>query len=277
MDFLTALYAHREELAAGFGALVISATALVTASHAFLAAVRRAAVWLVSFAATTSSRVDDQAAARLLKVVTWALSCLDGAAGVLGSLTRLLRPVSLAPAVATRDGRTSSPSGSAALGALLLIAATALGGCSMTAIEATQASVATAARLTTAVDPIVAAAYDDVTEGLDEGTLSTEDAAVRLRRLDRAERALGSMRHALIAVDYSIEAYAAGETCGLRAALDGAVAAAQELLRALQSAGLDVPDIVHIAAALASGYVEPVECRPDRATTATLERMRVAL
>lgn len=259
--------ARWDELLLVVGAIGVACEGLIAALIVLVHALRTAAGWLGSVALLTPTPTDDRLAGRLVRA-------LDGAAQGLERLGRIIPRLRLGADRKGAPADTLTPRGTAVLGALLLIAATALGGCGMTAIEATQASVATAARLTTTVDPIVAAAYDDVTEGLDDGTLSTEDAAVRLRRLDRAERALGSMRHALIAVDYSIEAYSAGETCGLRAALDGAVSAAQELLRALDAAGLDVPDIVHIAAALASGYVEPVECRPDPATTAALGQLR---
>lgn len=258
-----------DELLIIVGAIGVAAEGTIAALLVLVRALRGLAASLAQLSVLTTTLVDDRAVGRLARGLDWAAEALERVQRIIPRL-RLgaRRGESQAPPV--------DPRGTAMLGVLLVVLASTLGGCGMSAMDATRASVATTARMTTAVDPIIAAAYETLADGLDAGTVDAEDGAVRMRRLDRAERALASLRHALIAVDLSLDAGEAGAECGLQAALDGAVSAIAELLRALDSAGLEVPALLHIGVAFADGYVDPVECTADDATTAALVELRAA-
>lgn len=158
-----------------------------------------------------------------------------------------------------RPGAPEDPRGTAALVVLLCIAPL-LGACGGKGVEVARHAAAGGALAVVAADPILAAEYDRVTAGLDAGTMSEDAAVERLRKLDRAERALRSLSSSLTAVDLALGAYEDGRECGLRPALDGAAAATAELLDAFSEAGLDVPPMVSQVLSIASVFVDAPVC-----------------
>ncbi len=112
----------------------------------------------------------------------------------------------------------------------------------------------------TAVDPIIASAYERATEQFEAGQLSRDDFEVKLRRLDRADRALKSLTQALYAVDLAVFAAEAGHQCGLEPALGAAVHAAVRVLNALVEAGIDPPPELEAASTVVSVFVPAPEC-----------------
>src|SRR5690606_38459198 len=122
----------------------------------------------------------------------------------------------------------------------------------------------------TAADPIVADRYDSVTAQCDAGELSADECTIRLRRLDRADRALRSFADSMVTVDLALDAYEDGRECGLRPALEGAARSARELVAALDAAGIDVPPLVTGVLQIAEVVLDAPECEPDAGDVAEL-------
>lgn len=143
---------------------------------------------------------------------------------------------------------------------VLLVFAPLLGACGSSGLEVARGTAAGGALAVVAADPILADAYDRATAELEAGTLSASDFDARLRKLDRAERALRSLSSALSAVDLALAAAEDGHDCGIRPALDGAVDAAREALEAFDAAGLDMPALVGQVLGIGAALVDAPEC-----------------
>jgi hypothetical protein len=166
--------------------------------------------------------------------------------------------------------------GTGALATAAALAAALLGGCGGSGLQATRYVVAGTALGVVAVDPVIAEAYDDATADYEVGELTKEAFEGKVRRLDRAERALGAMDRALRAVDLALGAYEDGRECGLGAALEGAARAARELVASLEHAGLDVPPLVTQVLDVALLVVDGPDCPVVRPAEPPGEREDVA-
>jgi hypothetical protein len=150
------------------------------------------------------------------------------------------------------------------------LAAALLGGCGMSAIDVTRTTIAGGALAVVSVDPILVDQYADAESAYEAGTLTKDSYEAKLRRLDRAERALRSFSSALNAVDLALDAYEDGRECGIAPALEGAVASASEVVASLRAAGLNVPPLVTSIVEMATVFLDAPECDPDNETAEAL-------
>ncbi len=233
MELVNWIWNHRDEILIAVGSIGVAAEggALALLSLARL---------LSGLAKLTGTDADDRALARII-------SALESFAAW---IPRLRRGAGAPPI---------DPRGSAALGLVLAIGV-ALSGCGASAMDIARDTTAGGALALVAVDPVIADRYDALTLDCDSGAIDADTCTDRLRRLDRAERAIRSLASALTAVDLALGAYEDGRECGLRPALEGAARSARELVAALDAAGIDVPPLVLAVANIAVTVADVPDC-----------------
>ncbi len=234
------------------GAIGVAAEGTIAALLVLVGALRGLAGFLAAIAMQTGTGTDDRIIARVIRG-------LDMLAGWLDRAQRWI------PRLRTGgDRRAIDPRGTEALGVLLVLGV-GLSGCGASAIDVTRSTLAGGAIAVVTADPLLADAYEDAQAAFERGDLDEDAVAARLRKLDRAERALRAMSSALTAVDLALDAYEAGEECGLAPAMEGAASAAREVVEALDAAGLDVPPLVMQTLDLAGVFLDAPECEGNLA------------
>jgi hypothetical protein len=252
MEVIDIIREHWDDLLLAIGLIGVACETVLASLRALVAGLRSLALVGQRIAMRTRTQRDDRAVERVIGWLAHAADVLDRASAIV-------------PRLRAGAGRRATPPpvprgihGALALAfAFLAIAQTGCGG-SQRGSTIARATATSGAMVVVVADGLVADAYDRLTEQCDAG--ERDDCAERLRRLDRAERALGSLVHALRAVDAVIMAGQASRHCTEWEVISAVSRAARELALALTEAGIDVPRQVRHLLDMAEGLLGAPEC-----------------
>jgi len=226
------LVAHWDDILIIIGSVGVACEGTILALRALVGSLR-------GLAKMTPTKRDDDALATVYRALTNAALWVEQ---VHQAIPRLRTNGT------SRKGRASTA---------LVLALVVMSGCGGRGLDIAQQTAAGGAIAVTAVDPVIADAYQRAIADFEAGVITPEAYHAKMVRLDRAERALRSLSHALMAVDYAVASYEDGRECGVKRALSAASRAAHEVVEALDAAGVDIPsrvyDVIEVAAGLLQG------------------------